>query len=301
VFPSRAPRSPRTTGRQDVRSGLRSRTVRLAAACALAVPALLASTAGNAAAGQSRPVAHDHAMGSTIAAHEGSEAPSLAPSLMPSGPKGIDVSHWQGSINWNSVRAACIRFAYIKATEGTGYTDPRFDANYIHSYNQGVIRGAYHFARPDQSSGYTQANFFVNNGGGWSGDGKTMPPLLDIEYNPSGPTCYGKSDSGMVSWIRSFSNRVKTRTGRYPVIYTTNDWWRQCTGNSGAFAKTNALFIARYNSTVGQLPNFPTWTIWQYTSTGSVSGVSGNVDRDVFHGSLDRLKAFARCTEENPC
>jgi GH25 family lysozyme M1 (1,4-beta-N-acetylmuramidase) len=257
--------------------------------------------AGNAAADQARPGFHDHAMGSTIAAHEGPGAPSLAPSLMPSGPKGIDVSHWQGSINWNSVYNDGIRFAYIKATGGTSYTDPRFDANYIHSYNQGLIRGAYHFARPNYSSGATQARFFVNNGGGWSADGKTLPPLLDIEYNPSGGTCYGKSDAGMVRWIKNFSDTVKNLTGRYPAIYTTNDWWRQCTGNSGAFRSTNPLMIARWSSSVGQLPNFPTWTIWQYTATGRVSGVSGNVDRDVFNGSLSRLRAFARCTNENPC
>ncbi|MQA87943.1 MAG: lysozyme [Streptosporangiales bacterium] len=215
---------------------------------------------------------------------------------------GIDVSHWQGSINWSSVRGGGIVWAYMKATEGTSYTDPNFDSNYINSYNAGLIRGAYHFALPDRSSGAAQARFFVNNGGNWSGDGKTLPPALDIEYNPYGGSCYGLSDSQMVSWIRDFSNTVKSLSGRYPVIYTTLDWWSTCTGNNGGFGNSNALWIARWASSPGTLPSgWGFWTFWQYTSTGSVPGISGNVDRNVFNGALDRLQAFARCTEENPC
>ncbi|KAG8719440.1 hypothetical protein FRC08_002825 [Ceratobasidium sp. 394] len=62
--------------------------------------------------------------------------------------------------------------------------------------------------------------------GGWSADGKTLPGALDIEYNPSGPTCYGLSAATMVGWIKSFSDQYNKRTGRYPTIYTTTDWWK---------------------------------------------------------------------------
>ena len=82
-------------------------------------------------------------------------------------PVGIDVSKWQGSINWNSVRGAGIEFAWMKATEGLTYKDPNFSANYLGAYNAGVIRGAYHFARPDVSGGTAQADFFASNGGAW--------------------------------------------------------------------------------------------------------------------------------------
>ncbi|WP_141924802.1 GH25 family lysozyme [Haloactinospora alba] len=146
-----------------------------------------------------------------------------------------------------------------------------------------------------------QARFFVNNGGGWSGDGRTLPPALDIEHNPSGATCYGKSQPAMVDWIRAFSDEVKRLSGRYPVIYTTQSWWSQCTGDTGAFNRTNPLWIARWSSDPYPLPNWPSHTIWQYTSTGSVPGVSGNVDRNVFNGSRERLAAFAECSNENPC
>jgi GH25 family lysozyme M1 (1,4-beta-N-acetylmuramidase) len=208
--------------------------------------------------------------------------------------RGIDVSHWQGSINWSSVRSGGIIWAYMKATEGTSYTDPRFDRNYRASYRAGLIRGAYHFALPNRSSGAAQARFFVRNGGSWSGDGQTLPPALDIEYNPYGRDCYGLSARHMRRWIRGFSNTVKNRSGRYPVIYTTLDWWTRCTRNNGRFGNTNPLWIARWSSSPGTLPNgWAFWTFWQYTSSGSVTGISGDVDRDVFNGSLDRLRALA--------
>jgi GH25 family lysozyme M1 (1,4-beta-N-acetylmuramidase) len=167
---------------------------------------------------------------------------------------GIDVSHHQGAINWTSVRSAGIQFAYIKATEGVSYTDPRFDTNYVAAYNAGVIRGAYHFALPDRSSGATQANFLARNGGAWSADSRTLPAALDIEYNPYGASCYGKSQAAMRTWINDFLNTYRARTGRFAVIYTTTNWWVSCTGNwSGPWAN-NPLWIARWASTPGTLP-----------------------------------------------
>ncbi|WP_275408752.1 GH25 family lysozyme, partial [Actinocatenispora rupis] len=162
------------------------------------------------------------AVAAAAATSLGMAAPAQAATYL----KGLDVSHYQGSINWSSVKSNGASFAYVKATEGTSYTDPNFAANYNGSYNAGLIRGAYHFARPNISSGATQANYFAAHGGGWSADGKTLPPALDIEYNPySGGTCYGLSHAGMVSWIRDFSNTIKAKYNKYPMIYTTFDWW----------------------------------------------------------------------------
>ncbi|KAF9550608.1 hypothetical protein CPC08DRAFT_322352 [Agrocybe pediades] len=116
-------------------------------------------------------------------------------------PKGIDVSHWQGNINWGAVKSSGVSFAYIKATEGTTYKDPQFSSNYVGATNVGIIRGGYHFARPSESSGAAQANFFLANGGDWSGDGRTLPGGLDLEAG-----CSGLSQSAMVNWIKDFSN-----------------------------------------------------------------------------------------------
>ncbi|KAG8988959.1 hypothetical protein FRB94_014794 [Tulasnella sp. JGI-2019a] len=175
-------------------------------------------------------------------------------------PTGIDVSSYQGANpNW-----AGLNFAYIKATEGTTYLNPYFASQYNGAYNAGLIRGAYHFAHPDSSSGATQATYFVNHGGGWSGDGKTLPGALDIEYNPSGATCYGLSAASMVAWIHDFANTYHSLTGRYPVIYTTTDWWTTCTGNNSGFGATSPLWIARYASSAGTLPaGWSVYSFWQ--------------------------------------
>ncbi|WDT91688.1 lysozyme [Streptomyces sp. SCSIO-PteL053] len=214
-----------------------------------------------------------------------------------SGVQGIDVSHWQGAINWGSVKAAGIDFAYMKATEGTTFKDSRFSANYTGSYNAGLIRGAYHFARPNVSNGATQANYFASSGGGWSKDGKTLPGVLDIEHNPYGAMCYGLSTTQMRTWINDFYNTYKARTTRDVVIYTTASWWNTCTGSWTGMAAKSPLWIAHWGTASPTIPaGFPTWTIWQYTATGRVGGVSGDVDRNKFNGSLARLQALANNT-----
>ena len=204
---------------------------------------------------------------------------------------GMDVSGYQGNVAWSTAYANGARFAYVKATEGTSYTNPYFAQQYNGSYNVGMIRGAYHFARPNVSGGVTQADYFVGHGGGWSGDGKTLPGALDIEWNPySGGTCYGLSQSGMASWIRAFSNEYHSREGVYPVIYTATSWWSQCVGTAANFSATNPLWIARYNSTVGTLPyGWSYYTFWQNADSGTFPG-----DQDRFNGDYSRLQALAR-------
>ena len=216
---------------------------------------------------------------------------SIAPAEAATTP-GIDVSHYQGAINWTSVRNAGIQWAYIKATEGTTYKDPQFNANYVNAYNAGVIRGAYHFARPNSSSGATQANYLASNGGAWSADGRTLPAAIDLEAG-----CYGLSQAAMRNWIADFLNTYRSRTGRYAAIYTTTSWWTTCTGNYSGFWANHPLWLARWASAPGTLPaGAPFYTFWQYTSTGAVSGISGNVDRDYFNGTRDRLIALANNT-----
>lgn len=222
-----------------------------------------------------------------------------SPAAAQSNPAGIDVSHYQGSINWGSVKNAGIDFAYIKATEGTSYKDPQFNANYPAAHGAGVIRGAYHFARPGSSSGATQANFFAANGGAWSADDLTLPGALDLEAPPSGASCYGLTTTQMRNWITDFYNTYKSKTGRDVVIYTTASWWNSCTGSWTGMASKSPLWVAHWGTSNPTLPagwSGTTWTVWQYTSTGSVSGISGNVDRNNFNGSQDRLLALANNT-----
>jgi GH25 family lysozyme M1 (1,4-beta-N-acetylmuramidase) len=253
----------------------------------------LGSTTTAMAATPSNHVTHPERdyMGSTIRAHEHvSGTATLAPQV--AGLPGLDVSGWQTGINWSTVKANGAKFAYIKATESTTYQSSEFANQYVGAYNVGIIRGAYHFATPDTSSGAAQADYFASHGGAWSADGLTLPGMLDIEYNPYGATCYGLSQSAMVNWIAAFVNEYHARTSRWAVIYSTTDWWTTCTGNSAAFASNDPLFIARYASTVGTLPaGWGFYTFWQYADSGTFPG-----DQDVFNGSHDRLLALANNT-----
>jgi len=246
------------------------------------------------------PVSHpqDDRAGSTIAAHEG-RGPATASresAALIGGTPGMDVSHYQGTIAWPTAYANGARFAYIKATESTTYKDPMFTTNFNGARAAGLARGAYAFALPDRSSGTVQADYLIDNGGWWTADGYTLPPMLDIEYNPYGSTCYGLSQAAMVLWIRAFSDRIRARTTRYPIIYTTTNWWTSCTGDDATFAATNPLFVARYNTTVGTLPaGWTAYTMWQYADAGIFPG-----DQDTFDGTTTGLTAFANGSATTP-
>lgn len=232
----------------------------------------------------------DH-MGSTIRAHEQTGPTGVRPAV--AGVPGFDVSHYQGTVNYPATYNAGARFVYAKATEGTSYVDPMFGTNYANSYAAGFYRGAYHFALPDRSSGATQANYFLAHGGGWTADGHTLPPVIDIEYNPYGATCYNLSPAQLTGWLSDFSNTVHTATRRWPVIYSTTNWWTTCTGNTSALSGTDPLWLARYNTTPGTLPaGWPFYTFWQFADAGTFPG-----DQDTFNGSLDQLRTFALGTD----
>ena len=203
-------------------------------------------------------------------------------------PVGIDVSAFQPNINWARVAGAGDRFAIMKATEGTYYTSPAFASQYNGSYNAGLIRGAYHFAVPNNSSGAAQADFFVAHGGGWSGDGHTLPGMLDIEYNPYGPECYGLTQAQMVAWVASFDNEYLRLTGRYPLLYTNANWWDRCTGGSSV-AANDPLNLAAWGPSPTPMPGgWPLETIWQYTDNNAFG-----YDGDRFNGTAAGLEAMA--------
>jgi GH25 family lysozyme M1 (1,4-beta-N-acetylmuramidase) len=232
--------------------------------------------------------AADNSAGTQIAAHEGVHG-------TPAGGRyggadqtlGHDVSGHQPDIDWRATAAAGARFVYIKASEGTGYLNPAFNQQYSGSFAAGMIRGAYHFARPDATTGGAQATYFVDHGGGWTRDGHTLPGALDMEYNPYGDACYGKDAPTLVAWIKDFATVYKARTGRRPVIYTSTMWWKRCTSNSPAF-KNHALWLARYNTAVGELPaGWTTQDIWQFANQGPLPG-----DQNYYNGPIDRLKAL---------
>ncbi|MGM9474256.1 lysozyme [Pseudarthrobacter sp. YS3] len=220
------------------------------------------------------------------------------------GIQGLDVSGHQTSVDWQQQWNMGARFAYVKASEGNYFTNDYFNSQYQGSRNVGMIRGAYHFAIPNWSSGADQARYFVQNGGGWSADGYTMPPVLDFEFNPYegrtingfyfGNTCYGMSPAQLGSWVRDFGSTMQALTGRLPVVYTNTSWWNQCLGNPAGFGDY-PLWIAAYPSyatdNAGPVPtnSWSTYSMWQYSSTGPLAG-----DSNVWNGDYAGLQNFAR-------
>ncbi|WP_231369810.1 lysozyme [Arthrobacter sp. 135MFCol5.1] len=231
------------------------------------------------------------------------ETLSAQGSWMPTfGVQGLDVSYYQSSVDWQQQWNMGARFAYVKASEGNYYTNPAYSSQYQGSRNVGMIRGAYHFAIPNWSSGADQATYFVNNGGGWSPDGYTLPPVLDFEFNPYegrtingfyfGNTCYNMSPGQLAAWVQDFGNTVRSMTGRLPMIYTNTSWWNQCLGNQTGFGDY-PLWVAAYpgspTNDAGAVPaSWATYSVWQYSSTGPMAG-----DSNVWNGDYASLQRFA--------
>ncbi|GAA3443206.1 lysozyme [Planomonospora venezuelensis] len=208
---------------------------------------------------------------------------------------GVDVSNWTGEIDWVGVAEGGVAFAFVYASEGLDYTNEHFEAQYGGAAEAGLLRGAYHFAQPHESGGAEQADFFIDNGGGWTPDGRTLPGVLDVEDNPYNNrnglnNCYGLSKQKMTAWIGDFTRRYRQRTGRDAIIYTTTSWWRTCTGDSPGFGR-NPLWLARWGAEPGELPaSWTRHTFWQSADKGR--GLPGG--QNSFNGTLSQLKLLAK-------
>jgi GH25 family lysozyme M1 (1,4-beta-N-acetylmuramidase) len=212
---------------------------------------------------------------------------------------GIDISDAQGTINWTSVRAAGVRFAVMKATQGTYNTQHTFAANWSGARRAGVLRAAYHFFDPTQD-GVAQANHFLAVMGTLEAD--DLPPVIDAECPNSDPNCLGwsgASGAAPASAIRTrlmgFLNTVESATGRRPMIYTSGAYFSG-NGIDTTGLAAYPLWIA-YPTTTNCYHYPSPWshaTMWQYSWTGRIAGIPGaDVDEDRFLGTIDDLTAFA--------
>ena len=238
-------------------------------------PAPPAATRAEAAAALARPVAVRFPTFSDTRPHPWD---GRAPSAY--AVHGIDVSRWQGQIDWHTVRASGVAFAYIKATEGGDHPDPMFPDNWQGAARAGLPRGAYHFyyfCRPAEE----QARWFIQH---VPRDPAALPPMLDLEWNHKSRTCTHRPDPATVrAEAGRFLDILTAHYGQRPVVYTTVDFYRE-TG-IGALPGTEFWLrsVAGHPSTVypGQR-----WIFWQYTGTGVIPGIRGPVDINVFAGSV---------------
>jgi len=199
---------------------------------------------------------------------------------------GIDVSHHQGSINWTMVANDGKVFAFCKATEGMTYHDPNFSTYMTNGTAAGVIMGAYHFARPDNNTALQDANNFITQAHNYIGDG-FLPPVLDLE-DPNTSTHLDQiyTSSQLTNWVQIWLNRVESQTGVRPIIYTNSHY----AGFLNTSLNSYGLWIAKPGTSPSTPPtNLGSWNNWmfkQYSWYGSVNGISGNVDLDVYHGTV---------------
>lgn len=202
--------------------------------------------------------------------------------------QGIDVSKYQGPIDWASVRASGVTFAYIKATEGGDRVDDRFAENWNAAKAAGVARGAYHFYYFCRT-GAEQAAWFLRN---VPADPDALPPVLDMEWNHTSPTCRIRPPADVVRReMATFLRIVEKRYGKRPVIYTSVDFHRDAL--VGAFETHNFWLRSVAGHPSLKFGADRSFAIWQHTATGSVAGVTGFVDRNVFVGTPESWQRFA--------
>ena len=217
--------------------------------------------------------------------------------LMAQRPLGIDVSHYDGTINWSRAYAAGKVFSFAKATEGNYFQDSYFFNNINHGKAAGVIMGAYHFARPELTSPSTEAAYFWNFAqSSFQHDGKTLMPALDLEVFSGvvGAASYTDWANQWSADVQSFAAAAGFTV--HPCIYIS-----ACSACNLNSAITLTPWIADWN---GQNPQTGTpwsvcgscavwgsgvWTFWQYSDSGRVKGISGKVDLDTFFSTYSTL------------
>jgi lysozyme len=208
---------------------------------------------------------------------------------------GIDASYWQSEIEWPSVRASGQRFAFFKATEGLGYTDPTFEDNWHRARDVGLLRGAYCFFHPNQDA-KQQAARFINAIRNLNDDGE-LPCSLDLEVTDA------VSKPKILAGVKLWLDDVEQAFGRRPMIYSGVSFLEtsliEASGGPPAWSQDHPLWLGwfprQYSPGMNPLMprGWPAWTFWQYSGKGRINGIRANVDLDLFNGTVENLYQFA--------
>lgn len=199
---------------------------------------------------------------------------------------GIDVSHHQGSIDWQAVAGDDVAFAFIKATEGGDYVDPRFEENWVGSAKAGISRGAYHFFTQCRT-GAAQADNFIRI---VQQDRRALPHVIDAEH--MGPCKRNPQMKDVVGEITVFIDRLEAHYGRRPLIYTTREF-------HDAYLTSKVPNERFWIRSLILTPRFrrSQWTVWQYHNRGRRSGIEGPVDLNVIRDEKSELGLLLRKSE----
>ncbi|NPV87256.1 MAG: hypothetical protein HPY45_14755 [Anaerolineae bacterium] len=203
---------------------------------------------------------------------------------------GIDVSNYEGDIEWSKVAAAGYRFAVLRATVGDYYTDPRFYSYWTDAKAAGLIVSAYHVLVATRYA-EKQIGRLFNVLGSRRTD---FPLILDVERDD------GVSNAALTACVQDCLRLMQEKDGRRPLIYTAHYFWRDHILTSPDWSKYD-LWVANYNATTPLLPpGWTTWKFWQYSPNGKVPGISSDTDLNWFNGSYADLQAYAAGTTPDP-
>jgi lysozyme len=199
---------------------------------------------------------------------------------------GVDVSRWQGNVNWEKLRAQGANFAYIKATDGGDHLDPMFRTNWRNADAAGLKRGAYHFFYWCRTAG-EQADWFIRNVPRAEG---ALPPVIDVEWNGESSCKRRPSREMVLEKMQVFMDKLERYYGQRPIIYTSPDFYRD--NLRGAFPDYPFWLraVAAHPSKV-----YPgrKWLFWQYSGSGLSHGVRGRIDLNVYQGDERAWRAWA--------
>ncbi|MBP7283645.1 MAG: lysozyme [Leptospiraceae bacterium] len=191
--------------------------------------------------------------------------------------QGIDISHYQGKINWKNTKTQGIRFVYMKATQGINFQDKRFIYNWRETKKNKIPRGAYHFFDLC-AKGILQAKNFIRT---VPKDNEMLPPVVDLELFKNCNTPPERKD--FLKELQDFVDKLETHYNKKPMLYVIWDLYEKyLTGEM----KDYPLWISDpWEHTEPALPEKRDWILWQYTYEGRVKGISGYVDWNYFNGN----------------
>lgn len=196
--------------------------------------------------------------------------------------KGCDIYHGDEFSGWNKLIDQGLYFMFMKATEGTGHKDSKFHEYWALAKAHGIIRGAYHFFKPDQDP-VDQAEFFYEMVGPL--EDTDLPMVLDLEYADGNP------NSSHASKARAFLEKIELLSKKIPILYTNKyiiDYF-----NNPSWVSRYPLWIPNYSKNPPPIPSpYKRWTFFQYTESGTPVS-----DLNLFNGSLDELKAFIKLSK----
>jgi lysozyme len=205
---------------------------------------------------------------------------------------GIDVSKYQGDIDWAQVKASGVKFAYIKATEGGDHTDAKFQQNWNGARAVGLPRGAYHFVywcRP----WHEELRHFIQT---VPREPDALPPVLDVEATPESKKCKRRLERGpVVAQMREMLRAMERHYGKKPVIYSTVDFYEAILSPNGLEDYPIWIRSTKYSPHVKY--GSRNWHFWQFQSDARIPGIVGNVDRNAFRGDHQQWLAFIGAKE----